>query len=80
MSEHRPPNGAGAHGAAHDAERDDIGSLEAIEMFYAYLDGELGDTESIDDFEHHLAHCRSCFTRIEFEQLLTDRLRENASV
>ena len=59
-------------------EHDDIGCLVAIEMFYAYLDGELSDPREIDDFEKHLAHCRSCFTRAEMENLLTDRLRKLA--
>ena len=45
----------------------DIGCLRAIEAFYAYLDGELDDPESIADFEHHLGHCRSCFSRIEMD-------------
>ena len=56
-------------------EDDDIGCLVAIEMFYTYLDGELSDPREIEDFEKHLAHCRSCFTRAEMEDLLTDRLR-----
>lgn len=56
-------------------EREDIGCLKAIEMFYAYLDGELGDAGTVAEFEHHLEHCRSCFSRMEFEKLLTARLR-----
>ena len=60
-------------------EREDIGCLEAIEMFHAYMDGELGDPEEIADFEHHLEHCRSCFSRAEFEGLLTERLKSVAS-
>ena len=59
-------------------EHGDIGCLAAIEMFYAYLDGELGDPSSIADFEHHMAHCRSCFTRAELEGLLNERLKELA--
>ena len=55
--------------------REDIGCLQAIEMFHAYLDGELGDAESVADFEHHLEHCRGCFSRAEFEGLLTERLK-----
>ena len=51
----------------------DIGCLQAIEAFYAYLDGELDDPESIADFEHHLGHCRSCFSRIEMEKALNVR-------
>ena len=53
----------------------DIGCLQAIEAFYAYLDGELDDPESIAGFEHHLSHCRSCFSRTEMEQALTARIR-----
>jgi anti-sigma factor (TIGR02949 family) len=62
----------------HD-HREDIGCLKAIEMFYAYLDGELDDPESTADFEHHLEHCRSCFSRTEFENLLTERLKTVAA-
>jgi anti-sigma factor RsiW len=60
-------------------EREDIGCLRAIELFYAYIDGELGDPEESADFEHHLEHCRSCFSRAEFEGLLTERLKALAS-
>jgi anti-sigma factor (TIGR02949 family) len=61
-----------------DRDQDDIGCLAAIEAFYAYLDDELGDPKSIADFEHHMAHCRSCFTRAELEGLLNERLKELA--
>ena len=56
----------------------DIGCLDAIEAFYAYLDGELDDPASIADFEHHLEHCRSCFSRIEMEKALNERMRKTA--
>jgi anti-sigma factor (TIGR02949 family) len=56
----------------------DIGCLQAIEAFYAYLDGELDDPESIEEFEHHLGHCRSCFSRIEMEKALNKRLSQTA--
>ena len=56
----------------------DIGCLAAIEMFYDYLDGELDDPQDIGDFERHMSHCRSCFTRAEMEKLLTDRLKKVA--
>jgi mycothiol system anti-sigma-R factor len=58
---------------------DDIGCLEAIEAFYAYLDGELDDPQSIADFEHHMSHCRSCLSRAEVENMLTRRMRESAA-
>ena len=56
----------------------DIGCLDAIEAFYAYLDGELDDPASIADFEHHLEHCRSCFSRVELEKALNERIRKTA--
>ena len=59
-------------------DHDDIGCLEAIEAFYAYLDGELADPESIAQFEHHMAHCRSCFSRAQMERLLTERMKASA--
>ena len=55
---------------------DDIGCLEAIEAFYAYLDGELSDPKAIEDFEHHMSHCRSCYSRADVERLLNKRLRD----
>ena len=58
--------------------KDDIGCLEAIEAFYTYLDGELKDPEAIDDFEHHMSHCRSCYSRKDVESLLTKRMRESS--
>jgi len=59
-----------------DKDRTDMGCLEAIEALYAYLDGELGDPDSIADFEHHMGHCSSCYSRAEVETLLTDRIRK----
>lgn len=56
----------------------DIGCLKAIEMFYEYIDRELVDEEALAAFEYHLEHCRSCYTRAEFEGLLTERLKELA--
>jgi mycothiol system anti-sigma-R factor len=56
----------------------DIGCLQAIEAFYAYLDGELDDPASIADFEHHLEHCRSCFSRVELEKTLNERMQKTA--
>ena len=60
-------------------ERHDIGCLKAIEVFYAYVDGQLTDQESVLDFEHHLTHCRSCYSRAEFERLLTERIKSLAA-
>jgi mycothiol system anti-sigma-R factor len=57
---------------------EDIGCLEAIEAFYTYLDGELDDPQAVAEFEHHMSHCRSCYSRSEVEKLLTSRMRESA--
>jgi len=57
----------------------DIGCLDAIEVFYSYFDGEISDPKLIADFEHHLEHCRSCFSRAEVEKLVTERLRKSAN-
>ena len=65
-------------GARRDTDPKDIGCLRAIEMFYAYFDGELDSPEQVADFEHHLDHCRSCFSRAEFEGILSRRLRSAA--
>ena len=62
----------------HGAESDDMGCLAALEVFYAYLDGELDDPKTVADFERHMEHCRGCFSRAELEGLLNERLRELA--
>jgi anti-sigma factor (TIGR02949 family) len=62
-----------SHGHAHD----DIGCLEAIEWLYAWLDGEL-ESDSIEQLEHHLEHCQSCYTRHEMERALTARIKETS--
>lgn len=59
-------------------EVDDIGCLEAINGLYAYLDGEMDDPEEIAKFEHHLGHCRVCYSRIELERALARHIRNSA--
>jgi anti-sigma factor (TIGR02949 family) len=56
---------------------DDIGCLEAIEYLYAWLDGELGDSEIAGEVEHHISHCKSCFSRVEMEKVLTEHIRRS---
>jgi anti-sigma factor (TIGR02949 family) len=64
MSNADPPSGS---------EHGPIGCLEALELFYAYLDGET-DAQSAADFEQHMSHCLSCYSRVELEGLVTERL------
>ena len=60
----------------HDKEQSHLehDCLEAIENLQAYLDGELNPAE-VEIFENHLDHCRSCFTRKEFEVVITKRIK-----
>ena len=61
-----------------DTHQHDIGCLQAIEAFYAYLDGEIEDPKSIGEFEHHMRHCRSCYSRADVEKLLNQRIADSA--
>lgn len=61
-----------------DSHNQDIGCLQAIEAFYAYLDGEIEDPKSIGQFEHHMRHCRSCYSRADIEKLLNQRIADSA--
>jgi anti-sigma factor (TIGR02949 family) len=58
-------------------EINDIGCIEAINGLYAYLDGEMDDPKAIAEIEHHLGHCRNCFSRIELERALSERLKRS---
>lgn len=46
---------------------------DALRLLAAYLDGEL-DGASRHDLDDHLARCRSCFSRSEFERRLKTQL------
>ena len=59
----------------HDVE--EIDCLEAIGMLYEYLDGQLHDPVAKEKYEHHLHHCRHCFSRSEMESELNKRLRSS---
>jgi anti-sigma factor (TIGR02949 family) len=48
---------------------------EALRLLAAHLDRELGEHEH-SEMERHLATCRSCFSRAEFERHLKEGVRE----
>lgn len=50
-----------------------ISCEEALSLLADYLDGELEQVEH-STLERHLAICRGCFSRAEFERLLRKRL------
>jgi len=64
------------HDHSHDSHIDEIDCLQAIELLYAYLDGELNN-EELEQFEHHLGHCRSCYSRSELETELNKRIKSS---
>ncbi len=61
----------------HDhSDHEDVGCLEAIEGLYQWLDGDRDGPHSIEHIEHHIQHCRSCYSRAELERILTERLKK----
>lgn len=64
------------HTHSHDSHIEEIDCLQAIELLYAYLDGELNDVE-LEQYENHLGHCRSCYSRSELETELNKRIQSS---
>ena len=60
-------------------KHEDMGCLEAIETLYAWLDNELDDGQKAS-FEHHLKHCKSCYSRAELERALTGYIKRSTGV
>lgn len=52
---------------------------EVMEQLFAYLDREV-DSQQSADIERHLARCRDCFTRAEFEKRLRAQVEAAATV
>lgn len=48
---------------------------DALRVLAAHLDGELGP-QTHDEVERHLATCRSCYSRAEFERRLKSQVAE----
>jgi anti-sigma factor (TIGR02949 family) len=55
------------------SETDDMGCELALKRLLEFIDHELSDSEH-DSVERHLRTCRSCFSRMEFESRLKQRL------
>jgi anti-sigma factor (TIGR02949 family) len=55
------------------SELDNMGCDEALKRLLEFIDRELSDSEH-DTVERHLRACRSCFSRMEFERRLKQRL------
>lgn len=52
-----------------------ISCEELLEQLFEYLDRELDD-RTRTTIDHHLELCRDCFSRVEFEQRLRDRISD----
>lgn len=55
----------------------DSDCLQAFDHLYAYLNGELKDPQALAMIEHHLDHCRSCYSRAQIEKEINKRLISN---
>lgn len=55
----------------------DSDCLEAFDHLYAYLNGELKDEVTLAKIEHHLGHCKSCFSRAQMERELNERMKKS---
>ena len=54
----------------------DSDCLEAFDHVYAYLNNEIEDPETLARIEHHLSHCKSCYSRAEMERKINRRLKQ----
>jgi anti-sigma factor (TIGR02949 family) len=55
----------------------DSDCLEAFDYLYAYLNGELKDEKTLAKLEHHLGHCKSCYSRAQMERELNERMKQS---
>ena len=55
------------------SESDVMRCEQALKCLLEFIDGELSDSEH-ESVEQHLRTCRSCFSRMEFESRLKERL------
>lgn len=59
-------------------EHDRAHCEEVVAHLLEYLDGEM-DASRRERIARHLAECRGCYSRAEFEQALRERLRTLSS-
>jgi mycothiol system anti-sigma-R factor len=57
------------------SDHDHIRCEEVIAHLLTYLDGEI-DAEKRAQIDRHLAECRGCFSRAEFEKALRERVTQ----
>ena len=54
--------------------RKQIDCEQALKQVYEYLDHELGDHDH-EAMQQHLSICKSCFSRVEFEERLKKKVK-----
>ncbi len=57
------------------AEQQILTCEQVLEHLFAYVDQELA-SEKEAEIDHHMARCRSCYSRAEFEKRLKARIME----
>jgi mycothiol system anti-sigma-R factor len=57
------------------SDHDHIRCEEVVAHLLTYLDGEI-DAEKRAQIDRHLAQCRGCFSRAEFEKALRQRVTQ----
>lgn len=58
-------------------EAHEIDCLEAFDHLYAYLNNEITNPVDLANIEHHLSHCKSCFSRAQMERELNQRIKHS---
>lgn len=53
--------------------RKEINCEQALMRIFEFIDHELGEADH-EAMRHHLATCKSCFSRAEFERRLKEKL------
>lgn len=57
------------------SKQDTINCEEAIKQLFEYIDNEL-NAHKHEQMEDHLAKCRSCYSRLEFEKRLHNHITQ----
>ena len=58
-------------------EEREIDCVEAFDYLYSYLNGEITNKVELANIEHHLSHCKSCYSRAQMEKKIDQRLKES---
>lgn len=59
-------------------EANEIDCIEAFDHLYAYLNNEITNSVDLANIEHHLSHCKSCYSRAQMEKELNKRMEKSS--